>query len=209
MTVLVTGGAGYIGSHMVYALVAAGERVVVLDNLSTGFDWAIAEGVPLVMGETGDQALVAKVIKEHGIEAIIHFAASIVVPDSVRDPLGYYRNNTVNTRALIESAVKGGVKHFIFSSTAAVYGNPAVLPVREDAPTTPMSPYGSSKLMSELMLHDVAAAHELRYVILRYFNVAGADPQQRTGHSTPAATHLIKVGVETALGMRQKLEVYG
>ena len=146
--------------------------------------------------------LVASIIGDHKISAIIHFAGSIVVPDSLRDPLGYYRNNTVNTRALIEAAVKGGVKHFIFSSTAAVYGNPAVLPVREDAPTRPMSPYGTSKLMSEIMLHDVAAAHDLRYVILRYFNVAGADPQQRTGQSTPAATHLIKVAVETALGMR-------
>src|SRR4030081_2050889 len=139
MTVLVTGGAGYIGSHMVHALVDAGERVVVLDNLTTGFDWAVAKGVPLIIGETGDQALVAALIAEHGIDAIIHFAASIVVPDSVRDPLGYYRNNTVNSRALIETAVKGGVRHFIFSSTAAVYGNPARVPVREDDPTVPMS----------------------------------------------------------------------
>src|SRR5258705_760173 len=152
MTVLVTGGAGYIGSHMVYALVAAGERVVVLDNLTTGFDWAIAEGVPLIQGETGDQALVARIIKEHGIEAIIHFAASIVVPDSVADPLGYYKNNTVNSRALIECAVKGGVKHFIFSSTAAVYGNPARAPVTEDDAPAPMSPYGSSQLITVSML---------------------------------------------------------
>src|SRR6476661_10211673 len=144
MTVLVTGGAGYIGSHMVYALLAAGERAIVLDNLSTGFDWAIAEGVPLVLGETGDQPLVERLIKEHDVEAIIHFAASIVVPDSVADPLGYYRNNTVNSRALIECAVKGGVKHFIFSSTAAVYGNPARAPVTEDGAPAPMSPYGSS-----------------------------------------------------------------
>src|SRR5207344_2977630 len=151
MTVLVTGGAGYIGSHMVYALVAAGERVVVLDNLSTGFDWAIAEGVPLVMGETGDQALVAALIRQHGVESIIHFAASIVVPDSVSDPLGYYRNNTANSRALIECAVKGGVRRFIFSSTAAVYGNPATIPIGEDDPICPMSPYGSSKLMTEIM----------------------------------------------------------
>src|SRR5438270_3473414 len=152
MTVLVTGGAGYIGSHMVYALLAAGKRVVVLDNLSTGFDWAIAEGVPLIHGETGDQALVARIIQEHGIEAIIHFAASIVVPDSVSNPLGYYRNNTVNSRALIECAVKGGVKQFIFSSTAAVYGNPAKVPIGEDDAVAPMSPYGSSKLMTEIML---------------------------------------------------------
>jgi UDP-glucose 4-epimerase len=209
MTVLVTGGAGYIGSHMVHALADAGEPVVVLDDLSTGFRSALPQSVPLCVGDVGDQHLVASIIGDHKVSAIIHFAGSIVVPDSLRDPLGYYRNNTVNTRALIESAVKGGVKHFIFSSTAAVYGNPAVLPVREDAPTQPMSPYGTSKLMSEIMLHDVAAAHALRYVILRYFNVAGADPKRRTGQSTPAATHLIKVGVETALGLRPKLEVYG
>jgi UDP-glucose 4-epimerase len=209
MTVLVTGGAGYIGSHMVHALADAGEPVVVLDDLSSGFRSALPQSVPLCVGDVGDQHLVASIIGDHKLNTIIHFAGSIVVPDSVRDPLGYYRNNTVNTRALIESALKGGVKHFIFSSTAAVYGNPAVLPVSEDAPTRPMSPYGTSKLMSEIMLHDVAAAHDLRYVILRYFNVAGADPKQRTGQSTPAATHLIKVGVETALGLRPKLEVYG
>jgi UDP-glucose 4-epimerase len=209
MTVLVTGGAGYIGSHMVYALVGTGERVVVLDNLSTGFDWAIADGVPLVQGETGDQALVSRVIKEQGIESIIHFAASIVVPDSVSDPLGYYKNNTVNSRALIECAVKGGVKHFIFSSTAAVYGNPARVPVTEDDLTAPMSPYGSSKLMTEIMLRDAGIAHGLRHVILRYFNVAGADPQGRTGQSTKGATHLIKVAVETALGRREKMDIYG
>jgi UDP-glucose 4-epimerase len=209
MAVLITGGAGYIGSHMVHTLADAGESVAVLDNLSTGFRSALPASVPLFVGDVGDQDLVAKIIRDYKIKAIIHFAGSIVVPDSLRDPLGYYRNNTVNTRALIESTVKGGVKHFIFSSTAAVYGNPAVLPVREDAPTRPMSPYGTSKLMSEIMLHDVAAAHDFRYVILRYFNVAGADPKQRTGQSTPAATHLIKVGVETALGMRPKLDVYG
>ena len=209
MTVLVTGGAGYIGSHMVYALVAAGERVVVLDNLSTGFDWAIAEGALLVMGETGDQALVSALIKEHGVESVIHFAASIVVPDSVADPLGYYKNNTVNSRALIECAVRGGVKHFIFSSTAAVYGNPERVPVTEDDLTAPMSPYGSSKLMTEIMLRDAGFAHGLGHVILRYFNVAGADPQLRTGQSTRGATHLIKVAVETALGRREKMDVFG
>jgi UDP-glucose 4-epimerase len=209
MTVLVTGGAGYIGSHMVYELVAAGERVVVLDNLSTGFDWAIAKGVPLIVGDTGDQALVARLIREYGVDAIIHFAASIVVPDSVRDPLGYYRNNTANSRALIECAVKGGVRHFIFSSTAAVYGNPVEIPVKEESPTVPISPYGWSKLMTETMLRDASRAHGLQHVILRYFNVAGADPKGRTGQSTKAATHLIKVAVETVLGMRPKLDVFG
>src|SRR5580700_10598294 len=209
MTVLVTGGAGYIGSHMVHELADAGERVVVLDNLSTGFDWAVAKGVPLVVGETGDQALVARLIREHGVDAIIHFAASIVVPDSVRDPLGYYRNNTMNSRALIECAVKGGVRHFIFSSTAAVYGNPVEIPVKEDSATLPISPYGWSKLMTEIMLRDAGSAHGLQHVILRYFNVAGADPQHRTGQSTKAATHLIKVAVEAVLRKRAGMEVYG
>ncbi len=209
MTVLVTGGAGYIGSHMVHALVDAGERVVVLDNLTTGFDWAVAPGASLVIGETGDQSCVAALIAEHHIDAVIHFAASTVVPESLRDPLGYYRNNTVNSRALIETAVKQGVRHFIFSSTAAVYGNPKRLPVREDDATAPMSPYGSSKLMTEIMLRDAGSAYGLRHVILRYFNVAGADPLGRTGQSTRRATHLIKVAVEAALGLRPKLEVFG
>jgi UDP-glucose 4-epimerase len=209
MTILVTGGAGYIGSHMVHALADAGERVVVLDNLSTGFAWAVAEGVPLVVGDTGDQALVSRLIAEHGVTEIIHFAASIVVPDSVADPLGYYRNNTANSRALIECAVKGRVRRFIFSSTAAVYGNPATIPIGEDDPACPMSPYGSSKLMTEIMLRDAGAAHGLDTVILRYFNVAGADPKLRTGQSTKGATHLIKVAVETALGKRAKIDVFG
>jgi UDP-glucose 4-epimerase len=209
MSILVTGGAGYIGSHMVHALADAGESVVVLDNLSTGFDWAIAKGVPLIVGDTGDQALVSKLIKQHGVTDIIHFAASIVVPESVSVPLRYYRNNTANSHSLIECAVEGGVKNFIFSSTAAVYGNPEHVPVSEDDPVRPMSPYGSSKLMTEIMLRDAAAAHGLSYVILRYFNVAGADPKGRTGQSTKGATHLIKVAVETALGRRAKMDVFG
>ncbi len=209
MAILVTGGAGYIGSHMVHALVDAGEQVVVLDNLSTGFDWAVAPGAALVVGDTGDQTLVSGLIAQHGIEAIIHFAASIVVPDSVADPLGYYRNNTANSRALIECGVKGGVKCFIFSSTAAVYGNPDAVPVGEDDPVRPMSPYGSSKLMTEIMLRDAGAAHGLGHVILRYFNVAGADPLLRTGQSTRGATHLIKVAVETAIGPHAKMRVFG
>jgi UDP-glucose 4-epimerase len=209
MTVLVTGGAGYIGSHMVHELVDAGERVVVLDNLTTGFDWAVAPGASFVLGDSGDQSRVAALIAEHRVDAIIHFAASVVVPDSVRDPLGYYRNNTVNSAALIETAVKQGVSHFIFSSTAAVYGNPERVPVREDDPTVPTSPYGSSKLMTEIMLRDAGSAHGLHHVILRYLNVAGADPLGRSGQSTRGATHLIKVAVETVLGLRPKVDVFG
>jgi UDP-glucose 4-epimerase len=209
MTVLVTGGAGYIGSHMVYELLDAGEEVVVLDNLSTGFRWAIPDRVPLHEGDTGDEALAHQIIARHAVDAIIHFAASIVVPDSVADPLGYYKNNTANSRTLIEAAVKGGVKHFIFSSTAAIYGNPKAVPVAEDATPDPMSPYGSSKLMTEIILRDTGFAYPLKHAILRYFNVAGADPQMRTGQSTPAATHLIKVAVQTALGLRKKMDVFG
>jgi UDP-glucose 4-epimerase len=209
MSVLVTGGAGYIGSHMVLELVEAGERVIVLDDLSTGFRWAVPEHIALVVGDTGDQVLVSRLLREYGIQAIIHFAGSLIVPDSVRDPLAYYRNNTVNSRALIEAAVTCGVKHFVFSSTCAVYGNPTVVPVSEDTPTLPISPYGSSKLMTEIILRDASQAYGLDYVSLRYFNVAGADPKSRTGQSTKDATQLIKVAVEAALGQRPKVEVFG
>lgn len=209
MAVLVTGGAGYIGSHMVLALTDAREEVVVLDNLSTGFPWAIAPGAKLIEGDIGDEALVGKIIKEHKIEAIVHFAGSIVVPDSVSDPLGYYLNNTVKSRALLAAAVAGGVKNFIFSSTAAVYGNPKTMPVFEEEAPAPISPYGTSKLMTEYMLKDSHAAYGLNFVALRYFNVAGADPKGRTGQSTPRATHLIKVACETALGQRASMDVFG
>ncbi len=209
MAVLVTGGAGYIGSHMVLALTDAGENVVVIDNLTTGFAWAIAPQAKLVKGDIADEALVAEIIAEHKIAAIIHFAGSIVVPDSVSDPLGYYLNNTVKSRALLQAAVKGGVKTFIFSSTAAVYGNPLTMPVFETETPTPISPYGTSKLMTELMLRDSHHAYGLNYIALRYFNVAGADPQGRTGQSTPQATHLIKVACQTALGQRKSMDVFG
>ena len=209
MSILVTGGAGYIGSHMVHELTDAGERVVVVDNLSTGFDWAVPKGVPLIVGETGDQNLVAQIIREHNVISIIHFAGSLVVPDSVKDPLGYYKNNTVNSRALIEAAIKSDVSQFIFSSTCAVYGNSAQVPVTEDTSVAPISPYGWSKLMTEIMLRDAGIAHGLRHVILRYFNVAGADARCRTGQSTHNATQLIKVAVEAALGLRAKLNIYG
>lgn len=209
MAVLVTGGAGYIGSHMVYALADAGEEVVVLDNLTTGFWWAIAPQAKLVEGDIGDEALVAELAKDHKFDAIIHFAGSIVVPESVADPLSYYLNNTVKTRSLIAAAVKAGIPRFVFSSTAAVYGNPERVPVEENAVLAPISPYGSSKLMSEWMLRDAAIAHPLKFTALRYFNVAGADPMGRTGQSTPGATHLIKVASETALGKRPYMQIFG
>jgi UDP-glucose 4-epimerase len=209
MTVLVTGGAGYIGSHTVRALHEADEGVVVIDNLSTGFSAFVPEGVPLFIGDAGDENLVEGVIAQHGIEAIIHFAGSIVVPESIRDPLLYYRNNTMTTQGLLKAAVKCGVGRFIFSSTAAVYGEPDQVPVPEHARTRPLSPYGSSKLMAEIMLHDIAGAHGMDYVVLRYFNVAGADPQARMGLATVGATHLLKIAVEAATGQRAKVDVYG
>jgi len=209
MAILVTGGAGYIGSHMVHELIDAGEQVVVLNNLSTGFRFLVPGAVPFATGNTGDRAVVAKTIAQHGVDTIIHFAASVVVPDSVKDPLSYYRNNTMNTCNLLDVAVEAGVKQIIFSSTAAVYGNAEATPVREDAVTAPISPYGTSKLMSEIMLHDASKAYGLRFVVLRYFNVAGADPKLRTGQSTPLATHLIKIACETALGKRPKISVFG
>jgi UDP-glucose 4-epimerase len=209
MTILVTGGAGYIGSHAVLALRDAGRPAVVIDNLVTGFRWAVPDGVPLVEGDVADMELVGRVIEEHRIGAILHFAGSVVVPESVADPLKYYRNNTAASRALIEAAVKGGVRHFIFSSTAATYGVPQVIPVAEDAPQRPINPYGMSKLMTEAMLADVAAAHPINYCALRYFNVAGADPQGRSGQSTAGATHLIKIAAEAACGKRDHVSVYG
>ena len=209
MTVLVTGGAGYIGSHMVYALTDRGEDVIVVDNLSTGFDWAVSPAAMLVVGDVGDAELLTRLFDTHDVDAVIHFAGSIVVPESVENPLKYYANNTSNTRTLIEAAVRAGVPHFIFSSTAAVYGIPEVSPADEDAPTAPINPYGRSKLMTEWMLKDVAHAHDMTYVALRYFNVAGADPKGRTGQSTPEATHLIKVACQTALGLREKMFIFG
>lgn len=209
MTVLVTGGAGYIGSHMVLALVDAGEDVVVLDNLSSGFRWSVAPQAKLVEGDIGDADFLNRLMAEHKFDAVVHFAGSIVVPDSVSDPLGYYLNNTVKSRTLLDSAVKAGIPRFIFSSTAAVYGNPLTRPVFETEAPAPISPYGTSKLMTEWMLRDTHAAHGLDYVALRYFNVAGADPKGRCGQSTPRATHLIKVACQTALGQRQSMDIFG
>ena len=209
MGVLVTGGAGYIGSHMALELLDAGEDVLVLDNLSTGFRWAVPNGAAFIEGDVGDSGLVGRLLKEHDIGSIIHFAGSIVVPESITDPLGYYLNNTCNSRTLIACAVEAKIPNFIFSSTAAVYGTPEISPVTEDTRLQPISPYGSSKLMTETMLSDTAKAHPFRFVALRYFNVAGADPKGRSGQSTPRATHLLKVAAEAALGLRPRLDVYG
>ncbi len=209
LTVLVTGGAGYIGSHAVLALRDQGVKTIVLDNLSTGFRGAVPEDVPLIEGDVGDLAGVSSLIQDHNVGAILHFAGSVVVPESVANPLKYYENNTANSRALIEAAVINGVRHFIFSSTAATYGIPDHVPVAEDAPKQPINPYGMSKLMTEHMLADVARAHPMNFCALRYFNVAGADPKARTGQSTAGATHLIKVAVEAALGKRDHVSVFG
>ena len=209
MTTLVTGGAGYIGSHMVLDLLETGEKIVILDDLSTGFPWLVPQGVTFVEGDIGDKALLSKVISNHQIDAIAHFAAKIVVPDSMSDPLGYYLNNTSKARTLIEAAVDGGVKHFIFSSTAAVYGETREMPVTEDSPPAPVSPYGRSKLMVEWMLEDASRAYGLNAMILRYFNVAGADPRGRSGQATPRATHLIKTAAEAATGRRAGMSIFG
>jgi len=210
MTVLITGGAGYIGSHMVWECIDHGEDVVVLDNLVTGFDWAVAPQAKLVIGDIGDMALTEKVIRDHKVDTIVHFAGSVVVPESFEKPLKYYENNTCRTRTLLETAARCGVDKFIFSSTAAVYDAPTdIAPINELARLIPASPYGSSKLMSETMIRDVALAHGMRYVILRYFNVAGADPKGRTGLSTIGATHVMKLACEAAVGKRSHFEVYG
>lgn len=207
--VLVTGGAGYIGSHVVLALRDRGRAVIVLDDLSTGRRAALPEDVPLVVGNVGDKALLVDTVTRHGIGTVMHFAGSIVVSDSVERPLAYYHNNTLNSHALIEACVEAGVGRFIFSSTAAVYGMPDRLPIDERTPTKPINPYGTSKLMTEWMLSDTAAAHGLRYVALRYFNVAGADPQGRSGQVSRLATHLIKIAAQTATGQRPEVQIFG
>lgn len=208
-SVLVTGGAGYVGSHVALALLAAGRRVVVVDDVSTGRRDLVPDAAVFVQGKVEDRALVAALVAEHRIAAVIHFAGSIVVPESMVQPLAYYRNNTVATQALIETCVTAGVPRFIFSSTAAVYGMPDRLPVTEDAPTAPINPYGASKLMTEWMLRDSSAAYGLRYAALRYFNVAGADPLGRSGQCSPAATHLIKIACEAVTGRRSQIALFG
>jgi UDP-glucose 4-epimerase len=208
-TSLVTGGAGYVGSHVVLALRDAGRPVVVLDDLSTGLASLVPDDVPLVRGDVGDRKLLDGVMRDHDIDCVLHFAGSIVVPESVERPLAYYRNNTANSLTLIEACLAARVRDFVFSSTAAVYGAPAVIPVDEDTPPRPLNPYGESKLMTECMLRDASRAHGLRYAALRYFNVAGADPAGRSGQCFPKATHLIKVACEAAVGRRPYLEIFG
>lgn len=208
-SVLVTGGAGYIGSHVALALLDAGHRVTVIDNLSCGYQWAVPAGARFYKGDIADRTVVTQVLHEQEIGAIMHFAGSVIVPESISDPLKYYRNNTVNSVQLLECAVASGVRHFVFSSSAAVYGIPKTIPVAEDFDTRPINPYGASKLMTEMMLRDVAAAHPLNFCALRYFNVAGADPDCRAGQSTIAATHLIKVALEAALGKRDEVVIFG
>jgi len=206
--ILVTGGAGYIGSHVVKQLGAMGERLVILDNLSTGFQDSVLHG-DFVEGDTGDTELVSRILREHGVDSVIHFAAHTIVPESVENPLKYYGNNTCKTRNLLQCCQEAGVKHFIFSSTAAAYGIPEGTTCSEETPTSPINPYGTSKLMSEMMLRDLSAASDLRHVILRYFNVAGSDPEGKIGQSTKNATLLIKVAAEVAVGKREKLCVFG
>ena len=207
--ILVTGGAGYIGSHVVQQLKETGESVVVLDNLVKGFRQAVPAGTPLIVGDVGDYALVSRLLAEHGIDTVMHFAAHTVVPESVANPLKYYGNNSCSTRALLQASIEQGVQQFVFSSTAAVYGIPAEGYADEATPTVPINAYGTSKLVSEWMLRDVAASSPLRYVALRYFNVAGSDPDGRIGQATPGATLLTKVACEAIVGKRDGVSIYG
>ena len=209
MAILVTGGAGFIGSHMVWYLVDSGEEVVVLDDLSTGFEWLLPGSIDLQVGDVGDQQLLDKIFKSRDISSVIHFAGSVIVPESVSNPIKYYGNNSTKSLFLIEACIRNGIKNFVFSSTAAVYGESKVTPITENTPLKPISPYGYSKLITEKVLHDASVAHDFCYVVLRYFNVAGADPSHRTGQTTKNATHLIKVACEVALGKRDKLEIFG
>ena len=210
MTILVTGGAGYIGSHMILALVDRGCAPLVVDDLSTGFAWAVPDKATMIIADAGDEETMTALMREHKVKTLMHFAAKVIVAESIIDPLGYYMANTVNTRNIISSCVRAGVKNVILSSTAAVYGNPvSVAPIHESALIQPMSPYGTSKIMSEIILQDSARAHDLRYVVLRYFNVAGADPDCRSGQSSMQATHLIKIAMEAAVGIRKEVEIFG
>jgi UDP-glucose 4-epimerase len=209
MAILVTGGAGYIGGHMVLALLDAGEKPVVLDNMSNGVPWAVPEGVPFTFGDVGDYETVTRVLREHDVDTIIHFAAQLITPALYNDPLAYYQANTVKSRTLLAAASAHQVKHVIYSATAAVYGNPVTNPVSESAAIAPISPYGTSKLITEYMLRDVAAVSDLRYAALRYFNVAGADPAGRYGQSTTKTTLLVQIAAQAALGIRPYMEIFG